>query len=682
VPRGDDAAQLHRSRRRARVRRRRVVGIALLLAAAAAGAALAMRGGTGARPAAARTTGPTPPGTTTPPSGTPRPETLRIRTVAQLPAPLQDAAVSAVGGSVYVFGGLDATGASLATVSVVAGGTVHGGGTLPVPVHDAASAAVGGRLLVLGGGQQASYPGIATFDRASRRTRIVATMPTPLSDLAATTIGRTVYVVGGFTGTAWSSSILAVTGGHVRVVGHLPVGLRYAAVANVGGTVLVAGGRTTSGPSAAIYSFTPATGEVRRIGSLPQPLMHASAGTLGGRMYVVGGIGSDGRPVPSVLAVAPDGSVTRAGSLPAPLSDAGVATLPGHLVVVGGSMGAAPTPAVLDLRLGRAPTAAPAHHHHRNHAGLPRMFRGPLPGDLLIADRGNDRILLIDPAGHILWRYPSRAGQRRLNFDDDAFFTPGGRGIISNEEDNHTIVQIAYPSGRLQWSYGHAGAPGASPGYLNTPDDAYRLRNGLVIVSDNRNCRLLEIRGHRVVRSIGSPASCVHDPPRSLGSPNGDTPLPDGHILISEIYGSYVDEVTMTGHLVRSFHVPVGYPSDPQLTQHGNILLADYSRPGAVVIVDRFTGRLLWRYGPSSGPGELDHPSLASMLPNGDVMVVDDYNDRIVIVDPHTNRIVWQYGHTAVGGTAPGYLHVPDGFDFVPVTPAGKPDPAAIRHGP
>jgi hypothetical protein len=26
-------------------------------------------------------------------------------------------------------------------------------------------------------------------------------------------------------------------------------------------------------------------------------------------------------------------------------------------------------------------------------------------------------------------------------------------------------------------------------------------------------------------------------------------------------------------------------------------------------------------------------------------------------------------------------LNTPDGFDFVPVTPAGKPDPAAIRHG-
>jgi hypothetical protein len=310
------------------------------------------------------------------------------------------------------------------------------------------------------------------------------------------------------------------------------------------------------------------------------------------------------------------------------------------------------------------------------------MYRGPLPGDLLIADRGNDRLLLVDPAGHVLWRYPSRAGQPRLVFDDDAFFTPGGHAIISNEEENHDIVRVTYPGGRLTRMYGHPGVPGSAPGYLDTPDDAYQLPNGLTITSDDRNCRVLELRGRRVVRSIGSPASCVHDPPRSLASPNGDTPTPNGHILVSEINGSWIDELTLAGRLIRSWQAPVAYPSDPQLTLRGNVIVSDYSSPGGVVILARHTGRLLWRYQPSSGPGELDHPSLATMLPNGDILVGDDYNNRIVVIDPRTKRIVWHYGHNGVAGTARGYLYIPDGFDFIPVTPAGLPDPAAIRHGP
>ncbi|MDX6544981.1 MAG: hypothetical protein QOG02_755 [Gaiellales bacterium] len=612
--------------------------------------------------------------------GSPKPPVIRVSRLGSLAAPVQNAAVTALNGRVYAFGGLDQNGASTTAISSITGGRVRTAGALPVGVHDAAAAALNGRLLVLGGGQVQSYPGIASFDPGSGRTRLVAQLPTPLSDLAVTTIGNTAYVVGGYTGSSWSDRIDSVTGARVKLAGRLPTALRYAAVASIGSDVVIAGGRTVHGVSSAIYRFTPATGRVTKIGSLHQPVMHAGAGVLGGVMYVVGGLVADGAPVSSLQAVTSSGESHMAARLPQALSDAGVTAAGDRIVVVGGNDGSGPVATVLKIELrsartGHGPATTPT-------GGPPAMFRGPLPGDLLIADRGNNRMLIVNPAHQIIWRYPSRPGQRKLNFDDDAFFTPGGRSIISNEEDNHDIVQIAYPSGRLIWSYGHSGVPGSGPGYLNTPDDAYRLRNGLVIVADDKNCRILEIRGKRVVRSIGRTGTCVHDPPRSLGSPNGDTPLPNGNILVSEINGSWVDEITLDGRLVRSLHAHVSYPSDPQLTLDGNILLSDYSSPGGVVIIDRQTGKLLWRYRARNAAGVLDHPSLAAMLPNGKIMVVDDYNDRIVIISPRTQRIVWQYGHKGVGGTAAGYLHVPDGFDFIPVTDAGKPNPAAIQHGP
>jgi hypothetical protein len=108
-----------------------------------------------------------------------------------------------------------------------------------------------------------------------------------------------------------------------------------------------------------------------------------------------------------------------------------------------------------------------------------------------------------------------------------------------------------------------------------------------------------------------------------------------------------------------------------------------------VLIIDH-SGKLLWRYGPTSGPGMLDHPSLAMPLPNGDIAVNDDYRDRCVVIDPRTNKIVWQYGHTDTPGTGPGYLHIPDGMDFIPATPDmfayaasppyGLPDWSAVVH--
>lgn len=616
---------------------------------------------------------------TSPGGGNPKPIVVRVRRLGSLAAPVQNAAVTTLNDRVYAFGGLDQNGASTTAISSITGGRVTTAGALPVAVHDAAAATLNGRLLVLGGGQVQSYPGIASFTPGSGRTQLIAQLPTPLSDLAVASIGNSAYVVGGYTGSSWSDRIYAVTGTRVKRAGRLPTPLRYAAVAAMGSDVLIAGGRTPHGVNAAIYRFTPATGRVTKIGSLRQPVMHAGAGLLGGVMYVVGGIAANGAPVSSLQAITAAGASHVVARLPQALSDAGVATGSDRIVVVGGNDGSGPVSTVLKIDLGPAGTGhkpAPTPS-----TGSPAMFRGPLPGDLLIADRGNNRMLIVNPAGHIIWRYPSRPGQRRLNFDDDTFFTPGGRSIISNEEDNHDIVQIAYPSGRLIWSYGHSGVPGSGPGYLNTPDDAYKLRGGLVIVADDKNCRILEIRGKRVVRSIGRPGNCVHDPPGGLGSPNGDTPLPNGNILVSEINGSWVDEITLDGRLVRSLHAPVSYPSDPQLTLNGNILMSDYSSPGGVVIIDRQTGKLLWRYHAVNAAGVLDHPSLAAMLPNGKIIVVDDYNNRIVIISPRTQRIVWQYGHTGVGGTAPGYLHIPDGFDFIPVTSAGKPNPAAIKHG-
>ena len=265
-------------------------------------------------------------------------------------------------------------------------------------------------------------------------------------------------------------------------------------------------------------------------------------------------------------------------------------------------------------------------------ARRPLTLPAPIPGYLLIADRGNNRILLVDSAKHVLWRYPG-PGRAALpfRFDDDAFFGPGLRTIISNQEDQHTIQVISFPGGRLLWRYGHVDLRGNSPGYLNTPDDAYLLGRGDVSVADAYNCRVLFLSPrHRTIRQIGSGA-CVHDPPRSLGPINGATPAPAGTTLVSEISGSWIDSFAHDGRLLWSFRAPVSYPSDPQPLGHGRIMLADYTRPGQALILDTH-GHVLWRYGPASGPGMLDHPSLAFPIGHGLVAINDDYRHRVVFV--------------------------------------------------
>jgi hypothetical protein len=307
----------------------------------------------------------------------------------------------------------------------------------------------------------------------------------------------------------------------------------------------------------------------------------------------------------------------------------------------------------------------------------------PGPGGyILIADRGNNRILVVSPQRRIAFRFPSPAdlaAGRKLFYNDDTFVEPGGRALIANEEDNHAIVEVGIADHSLRVLFGHPGHVGAGRTHLNTPDDAYTLPDGSFTVADAYNCRILFIRGQQIIRQYGHAGTCRHAPPRYLGAVNGDTPTPDGGVMISEIPGHWVDKIAADGRLQFAVKAPVSYPSDPQPLPGGRILLADYASPGAILIMDQ-QGRTLWRDAPTQGFGRLDHPSLAMPLPNGNVAVNDDFRHRVVVIDPRTNRIVWQYGHTDRAGTRHGFLNTPDGMDFVPAGPDGGPDYAAVVH--
>jgi hypothetical protein len=308
-----------------------------------------------------------------------------------------------------------------------------------------------------------------------------------------------------------------------------------------------------------------------------------------------------------------------------------------------------------------------------------------VPGYLLIADRNNDRIVLVSPdTKRVVWQFP-RAGDvrssRSFNDPDDAFFTPGYSGISTNEEFNQSIAQIDVRKHRIVWSYGHAGVRGAASGYLSNPDDAYVLPNGQFMVADIENCRVLFInRAHRIVREIGHAGACGHDPPTGLSSPNGATPLRDGGVRVTEI-GGWVDRISRSGRLLYTVRTPTTYPSDAQLLPNGNILVAGFNTPGRV---DELTpsGRIVWSYAPAAGSGALDRPSLAVRWPNGMIAVTDDWHHRVVVIDPQTKRIVWSYGHIDIPGRGPGYLDKPDGLDLLPAAAPSHARPRSTSRTP
>ena len=153
-----------------------------------------------------------------------------------------------------------------------------------------------------------------------------------------------------------------------------------------------------------------------------------------------------------------------AGQLPVPVTGAGVAVTGGTAYLVGGNDGVRPVPAVTRIQLAPDPPAQTASTPLANAPWLGRPLSGShlapgsdpaaLPGDVLIADHKNNRLLIVDPQGRIRWQFPQPgdlAKGQTFPVPDDAFFTPDGKQIVATEEDASVIsvIDIATPPDRL-----------------------------------------------------------------------------------------------------------------------------------------------------------------------------------------------------------------------------------------
>jgi DNA-binding beta-propeller fold protein YncE len=593
----------------------------------------------------------------------------------QLPEALSRDAVLSVGSGVFIAGGLTRRNMTADTVTRLnpVSGATRVMGRLTYPVRDAAGAVLGGRAYVFGG---RGPGGAATVQAAGpgTGTAVVGRLPAGRWGAVAVTAGAIAYLIGGYDGRALDPAVLATADGrHFRVAARLRVPVRYAAAAADPDGIWVFGGQTASGATDVIQRIDPADGKTVVAGRLPLPLQGAVAISLDGRIYVAGGAAA-GTVSRVVYRFDPATSrVTPAGLLPVPVAYAAGTVAGGAAYLLGGEDGHRAVPAVTTLRLVAAgkvipdPAAAPWLAPARSPGRLARgSDPSALPGDILIADHGNNRLVIVDPQGRVRWEFPRPGdlapGQTFLA-PDDAFFSADGRYIVATQEDDQVISVISLASSRIVYRFGVPGVPGAGAGHLSNPDDAMLTPRGVIIAADIRNCRIVLITppARTLTRAIGTAAQgCEHAPPHRFGSPNGAFPLTDGRYLVTEINGDWAGEMSLSGSVAWSAHPPgVAYPSDTNEVYPGRYLTADYSDPGQIVEFDR-SGHLLWRL------GGLNQPSLALPLPNGDILFNDDFNHRVCVADPVTGSIVWQYGHTGVSGRAPGYLNDPDGVDLVP----------------
>lgn len=292
----------------------------------------------------------------------------------------------------------------------------------------------------------------------------------------------------------------------------------------------------------------------------------------------------------------------------------------------------------------------------------------PLPYPILIADRRNNRLLEVTPNKKIIWEFAS-PNLKVYRGNEDVNFSPDGMQLAVSEEDNFDVHIVDYASRKLVWTYGTPDSRGQGHQQLNYPDDAHLLADGMFLTADIRNCRVLFIdtKENKVATQWGTPGQCTHNPPAQLAHPNGATPMDNGDILVTEITGAQLTRMTREGKVVWTARVPgIHYPSDAFPTVDGKqVVVADFWKPGRVVIFDPVSKKVTWEYFVKSGEKMLDHSSIARELPDtGDILVVDDLNDRVMVIDRVTKDIIWQYGQTGKKGHTLNLLNYPDGVDI------------------
>lgn len=116
-------------------------------------------------------------------------------------------------------------------------------------------------------------------------------------------------------------------------------------------------------------------------------------------------------------------------------------------------------------------------------------------GWLLVADEGQQRLLMINLQGEIAWEY-----ERHVISPYHVSQTPEGH-VLYADAAMHQVVEISL-EGDVLWSYGTPFIAGDQAGELKSPSFVQRCDNGLTLIADTGNQRLVWVNPAQEVEAI------------------------------------------------------------------------------------------------------------------------------------------------------------------------------------
>lgn len=234
----------------------------------------------------------------------------------------------------------------------------------------------------------------------------------------------------------------------------------------------------------------------------------------------------------------------------------------------------------------------------------------PLPGCHTATGCPDNRVLIVDPAGRIIWQY----GPAELNTPVQATFVSDfprhpGFHVLITDQGNQRVILVDLFTRKVDWQYG-TGTAGAGHNQLNSPNSAELLKNGRVLIADEGNNRAIEVDVDLNVRRQFTAGGTINGAAFASRLPNGRTLITD-------------------------------------------------SNNNRIVEVDAWD-TVVWQYKtnlqPGSNPAPL--PTRAVRLRNGDTLISDQFNQRVLQVN-HAGHIVFQHGALNQPGSGETRLNGP-----------------------
>jgi len=301
------------------------------------------------------------------------------------------------------------------------------------------------------------------------------------------------------------------------------------------------------------------------------------------------------------------------------------------------------------------------------------------PGNVLIADQFNNRVIEVDADHNIVWQFgdgSSVAGPTSVVGTNDAervgeltliagTGTPPGADPSCTDPNGcpDNRVMLVNEEGEIVWQYGQAGVTGSGPNQLNTPVQNTYLPNHHILITDQGNERVIEVTKERKIVWQYGTTGVIGAGFNQLNNPNSAELLKNGHILIADENNNRVIEVTRDHRIVWQY----GDPNDTTILNgaafasrlpNGNTLITDSGNNRILEVTEDKV--VVFQYYTNTRPGSNPNPlpTRAVRLKTGNTLISDQFNDQVIEIDPLGN-IVWSQGMIDTDGNGFNLLNAP-----------------------